>query len=72
MIWVNMMNLSEAKDLKINDIVTHKFLKTKYKVIETRLYKTNPGRFRHTLQEIGRYHKYTFTEKGLKLWTLKN
>jgi hypothetical protein len=55
----------------MNDIVIHRFLKTKYKVIETYLFKTNPGRFRHILQEIGRYHKYTFTEKGLDLWILK-
>ena len=60
------MTVNEARELKIGDILTHRFLKTEWVVAEVRLYKSNEARFRHVLKQGWR--KYTFTEKGLHLW----
>ena len=64
------MKLNEARNLKVGDVVYHKFLGTYWGVVEARKFKSNPARFSHKLA-IG-YRKHTFTEKGLHLWTINS
>jgi hypothetical protein len=61
------MKLDEARELKVGDTVFHIHFKTEWEVVEVHPIKSNPARFRHILKLSWR--KYTFTEKGLHLWT---
>ena len=62
--------MGEARNLKVGDVVYHKFLKTYWGVVEVKKFKSNPGRFSHKLA-IG-FRKQSFTEKGLHLWKIQS
>lgn len=62
------MNIKEARSLKNGDIITHKFLKTQWEVIEAKPTKSNEGTFRHVLQQVGTVRKQRFNETKLHLW----
>lgn len=66
-----MMNIVEARNLKVGNVLVHKFLKTEWIIIEAKPTKKNKGTFRHVLQQVGTVRKQRFNEKGLHLWSIR-